>query len=161
MNALRIAVLLAATITSGLMAGLFYAYSVSVMPALRDADAAVFVEVMQRINVAILNGWFALGFAGTAVFGALAVILYAVAGDAGVLVSAVIGLVLYVAQLALTFRLHIPLNRALDAAGPPGRVTDPDAAREAFESRWVRWNHARTLLCTGALASLCCALLQA
>ena len=57
MNGVRIAVLLAATITNGWITGLFYAYSISVMPALRRADAAVFVEVMQRINTAILNGW--------------------------------------------------------------------------------------------------------
>jgi uncharacterized membrane protein len=42
--------LTAATLTTGLAAGLFYAYSISVMPALCGADAAVFVQVMQRIK---------------------------------------------------------------------------------------------------------------
>jgi uncharacterized membrane protein len=157
---MRIAILLAATITSGMMAGLFYAYSISVMPALRGADAAVFVEVLQRINIVITNGWFALCFGGTLVFGAIATVLYAVNGPAAVFVPALVGLILYAAQLALTFGLHIPLNNALDAAGPPGRTADPGSARLAFEQRWVRWNHVRTLLCTGSLAAFCWALTQ-
>jgi uncharacterized membrane protein len=66
-----------------------------------------------------------------------------------------------VAQFALTVGFNIPLNNALDAAGEPGRTADPAAARRAFETRWVRANHARTLLCTGSFGSLCWALLQA
>jgi uncharacterized membrane protein len=161
MNGLRIAVLLAATITGGWMAGLFYAYSISVMPALRGADDAVFVEVMQRINTAILNGRFALGFGGALIFSAAATVLYAISGPASVLVPVIIGLVLYAAQLAVTFGLNVPLNNVLDAAGPPGRTADPASVRAMFEAGWVRWNHARTLLCTGSFGSLCWALVQA
>jgi uncharacterized membrane protein len=158
---MRIAVLLAATITTGLMAGLFYAFSISVMPALRRAGDAVFVEVMQRINTAITNGWFAVGFGGALVFTAAATVLYAISGPAAVLVPVIVGLVLYLGQLALTFGLHIPLNTALEAAGPPGHAPGPVAARDAFETRWVRWNHARSVLCTGSFAALCWALVQA
>lgn len=158
---MRIGVLLAATITSGMMAGLFYAYSISVMPALHRADAAVLVEVMQRINTAITNGWFMLCFLGTLVFGAIATVLYAVDGPAAVFVPVLIGLILYAAQLALTFGLHIPLNNALDRAGPPGQTPDPAAVRAAFEPRWVPWNHVRTLLCTGSFAAFSWALTQA
>jgi uncharacterized membrane protein len=161
MNEVRIAVLLAATITGGWMAGLFYAYSVSVLPALAGAGDAVFVEVMQRINIAILNGRFALGFAGAMIFSGAATVLYAISGPAAVLVPVIIATVLYAAQLALTFGLHIPLNNGLDAAGPPGRAADPAAARAIFETRWVRGNHLRTLLCTGSFGSLCWALVQA
>ena len=161
MNGVRIAVLLAATITGGWMAGLFYAYSVSVMPALAGAPDAVFVEVMQRINTAILNGRFALGFGGAMIFSAAATVLYAVSGPAAVLVPVIIGTVLYAAQLALTFGLNVPLNNGLDAVGPPGTTADPAAARKVFETRWVRANHLRTLLCTGSFGSLCWALVQA
>jgi uncharacterized membrane protein len=161
MNGVRTAVLLAATITGGWMAGLFYAYSISVMPALRRADAAVFVEVMQRINTAIRNGWFALGFAGALIFSAAAAVLYGIAGPSAVFVPVLIGAVLYAAQTAVTFGLNIPLNNALDAVGPPGGTADPAGARAWFEDRWVRLNHVRTLLCTGSFGSLCWALVQA
>lgn len=43
------------------MAGLFYAFAVSVMPGLRTADDQTFIDAMQRINVP-LNG--ALAAAG-------------------------------------------------------------------------------------------------
>jgi uncharacterized membrane protein len=157
MDALRTAALLAATLSTAMMAGFFHAYSFSVLPALRGADAAVLVEVMQRINRAILNGWFLLLFVGAGLTGAAAVTLVAIGGDTAVLRPAAAGLVLYLAQLAVTARINIPLNNGLDAAG----ATDPVAAREAFEQPWVRWNHVRTALCTLAAASWCGALLQA
>jgi uncharacterized membrane protein len=161
MNAVRITVLLAATVTGGWTAGLFYAFSIAVMPALGRSGDAVFVETMQRMNVAILNGWFALGFGGAMALSAAATVLYAISGPAAVLIPVIVGTALYAAQLALTFGLHIPLNNGLDAAGPPGRTADPAAARKTFETRWVRWNHVRTLLCTGSFGSLCWALSQA
>jgi len=156
MDALRTAALVAATLTTAMMAGFFHAYSFSVLPGLRGAEAAVLVEVMQRINRAILNGWFFLLFVGAGLFGVVAEALVALDGDPAVIVPASAGLLLYLAQLAVTVKINIPLNNGLDAAGP----TDPVAAREAFEEPWVRWNHARTLLCTLAGASWCWALLQ-
>jgi uncharacterized membrane protein len=49
------ATLVAGTVTTGLMAGLFAAFSYAVMPGLARTDDATFVRSMQRINVAILN----------------------------------------------------------------------------------------------------------
>ena len=120
MNGVRIALLLAATITNGWMAGLFYSYSISVMPALRRADAAMFVEVMQRINTAIQNGWFALGFGGALLFSAAASILYAFSGPAAVLVPVIIGLVLYAAQLAVTVASGSPSRSRAMVRREPG-----------------------------------------
>lgn len=151
---MRLAALIAATITAGMMAGLFYTFSITVMPALRESGAGVFVEVMRRINRVILNGWFALCFGGTLVLTALAAVLYAISGPAAVLIPVVVGLVLYAAQLTITVSLNVPLNNALDVA------TEPEPARRAFEEKWVRWNHVRTLSCTGAFGSLCWALTQ-
>src|SRR5215210_6268399 len=48
----------AATLTTGLMAGLYYAFAISVMLGLSRTDDHTFVSVMQQINVAILNPWF-------------------------------------------------------------------------------------------------------
>ncbi|WP_305784771.1 anthrone oxygenase family protein [Symbioplanes lichenis] len=148
MEALRLAALLAATITTGLMAGLFYAYSISVMPALRHTGAATLVEVMQRINRAILNPWFVLAFAGALVTGLAAAVLTLLDGNPAVWTPAVAALLLYAAQLAITATVNIPLNNALDAAGPH----TPDETRAAFETRWVRWNTARTWLTTASFA---------
>src|SRR3954465_3311268 len=70
------ATLVAATITNGLMAGLFAAYSYAVMPGLGRTGDRTFVEAMQQTNAAILNGWFGLCFGGAVLFAAAAVLLH-------------------------------------------------------------------------------------
>ncbi|MFI6846336.1 DUF1772 domain-containing protein [Kitasatospora sp. NBC_00085] len=154
----RVIALVAATITTGLSAGLFYAYACSVMPGLRGTEDRTFIDVMQRINVAILNGWFLLGFVGALVTTAVAVALHLPADGHRILPAAVAALVFYAASLVVTRVINIPLNDALAAAGEPGRIADPAAVRGRFEARWVRWNVARALLCTAALGCLCWAL---
>jgi uncharacterized membrane protein len=154
----RAAALLAATVTMGLAAGLFYAFSIAVMPGLARVGDRAFVEAMQRINVAILNGWFALGFVGAPLFTALAAALSLGAGGRRALPWIAAALVLYGAALVITFRVNVPLNDALVAAGEPDRIADPAAVRGGFEASWVRWNAARTVASTAALACLAWAL---
>src|SRR4051812_41285218 len=55
-------VLGAATLTTGLMAGLFYAFDVSVMPGLSRTDDRTFVTAMRSINEAIENPLFAVTY---------------------------------------------------------------------------------------------------
>ena len=64
----------------------------------------------------------------------------------------VAGLVLYVAVLVITFRVNVPLNDGLAAAGSP--AADPAAARTAFEGTWVRWNVVRAVCSTAAFGCL-------
>lgn len=155
----RDAVLLAATVAVGLMAGLFFAFSVAVMPGLARSGDRTLVEAMQRINVAIQNGWFLLAFGGALPLSAAAVVLCLRDGGRVLLPWVVAAAALYLAVLVITFGVSIPLNNRLDAAGDPGRIADPAAVRAAFESAWVRWNLLRTLLCTAALGCLGRALL--
>jgi uncharacterized membrane protein len=160
MEVLQGLALVAATITTGLVAGLLFAYAVSVMPALRLVDDRTFVEVMQRINVAIINGWFLTCFVGALVFTVLAGLLHLGADSRSALPWIVAAFVLYVAALVITGRLNVPLNNALVAAGKPDRIADVAAVRERFEAPWVRWNIARTVAATGALGCLAWALAQ-
>ncbi|MFG2909019.1 DUF1772 domain-containing protein [Kitasatospora sp. NPDC048286] len=158
METARTLVLVAATVTCGLTAGLFYGYSCSVMPALARVDDRTFIEVMQRVNKAILNGWFALGFVGALLATAAAVALHLPSDGHDALPATVAALVLYVAVIGVTRSVNIPLNDELEAAGPVQRITDPAAVRSRFEARWVRFNVLRALLSTGALACLAWAL---
>ncbi len=63
---MNFAVTLFAALGCGLMAGLFFAFSVSVMRALARLPAAEGIVAMQAINVAILNPVFLMAFFGTA-----------------------------------------------------------------------------------------------
>ncbi|MFJ3928293.1 DUF1772 domain-containing protein [Streptomyces sp. NPDC090022] len=158
METARLASLIAATITMGLVSGLFYGFSVSVMPGLKRTDDRTVIEVMQKINVAILNGWFVLGYIGAFLFTALAVGLHVPEDGRDVLPPLIAALVLYVIAMGVTNKVNIPLNNVLEKAGPVARIADPAAVRRAFEGPWARANVWRTLLCTASLGCLAWAL---
>ncbi|MGH3730977.1 MAG: DUF1772 domain-containing protein [Micromonosporaceae bacterium] len=154
-NTLRVVALVAATLTTGLAAGLFAAFSYAVMPGLRRTDDRTMVGAMQQINTAILNGWFALCFGGAVLFTALAAVLHL---GYATLPWIVAGLVFYVATLVITFRINVPLNNALDAAGTPDEASDLAAVRRRFETPWIRWNWVRTATNLAAFGCLAWAL---
>jgi uncharacterized membrane protein len=140
------------------MAGLFAAFSYAIMPGLAHTGDRAFVESMQRINVAILNGWFGVCFGGALLFSVLAAVLHLGADRRSVLPWVVAGAVLYLLVLVVTFAVNVPLNDTLNAAGDPNRIADLHAVREHFEAAWVRWNVLRTIACTAAFGCLAWAL---
>jgi uncharacterized membrane protein len=142
-----------AAVLTGLFAGLFFAFSISVMPGLARAGDRAMIESMQGINVAILNPLFALVFVGAPVTVLAALVLHVVAGESGAAAWSAAGLVLLVAVYAVTFAVNVPRNNVLEQAGPVERIGDPAAVRGHFEGVWVRWNHLRTL---ASLAALVC-----
>ncbi|MEU9166071.1 DUF1772 domain-containing protein [Streptomyces sp. NPDC048424] len=158
METARLASLIAATVTTGLVSGLFYGFSVSVMPGLKRTDDRTVIEVMQRINVAILNGWFVLGYIGAFLFTALALALHVPSDGRDVLPPLIAALVCYIVSMGVTNKVNIPLNNMLDKAGPVARIADPAAVRRAFEGPWTRANVWRTLLCTASVGFLSWAL---
>jgi uncharacterized membrane protein len=159
MMLLRGAALVAATMTMGLMAGVFGVYANSIMPGLGRTDDRTFVGAFQSIDRAIINPLFLAVFFGALVFTGLAVVLHL--GEAGrpVLPWAVAAFVLYLAVVVVTLGVNVPLNDGIKAAGDPDRVADLAAVRDRFnEAGWVRWNVARTVASTAAFGCLAWAL---
>lgn len=146
-------VLVLATITSGLIAGLFFAFSCSVMLGLDGVEDGVFVDVMRRINRRIQNGLFGLVFMG-ALLSSAAVIVIDLTDADGANLRALVGAALFLASLVITFAVNIPLNNRLDAADQ----ADVAQARKAFERPWVLWNHVRMVVSTAGFVFLCLAL---
>ena len=151
--------LVAATMTTGLMAGVFGLYAHALMPGLHKTDDRTFVGAFQAIDRAIINPLFMLWFFGALAFaGASAALL---GGEGSVLPWVAGALVLYLAVVIITMAVHVPLNDAIKAAGDPDRITDLAAVRERFdEARWVAWNVVRAVLSTVALGCLAWALVQ-
>ncbi|MGW1997482.1 anthrone oxygenase family protein [Embleya sp. NPDC001921] len=145
MSPWRTGILVAATITSGLTAGLFVAFSYSVMPALRRSDDRTFIEVMQNVNEVILNPVFTSCFVGGLAFAIAATATHWRTTDKALRAWIVAGLAFYLAMLAITAGFHVPLNHDLAAAGAPDRITDPAAVRDTFENEWVAANILRAL----------------
>jgi uncharacterized membrane protein len=137
---------------SGLMAGVFFAFSTAVMPGLRRLRPSAGAEAMQHVNVVIQNPLFLLVFMGTGLICLLVAIGALVSGAAGA-VWLVIGALLYVVgSVGLTMGVNVPMNNRLDAANP---ITDTGAAIWAdYLTRWTAWNHVRALACTAATAAL-------
>jgi uncharacterized membrane protein len=142
--------LLAAALLAGLQAGTYFTWATGVMPGLARVDDRTFVSSVQQMNVAIVNPVFMATFIGTPLLAALAIW----AGGPAARPWTIAATVLALATVAITIAGNVPLNDTLAAAGPVDKIKDLAAVRDAFETRWVRLNVARTLTSAGALASL-------
>lgn len=155
MDVIRVATLVLATVSTGIVAGLFYGFSISVLVTMRGVDDRSYVDLNQRINRDIQNGRFFLVFLGSVLVNAVAVVLLLGGGRDSVLLPAVIGLVLYLVAFFVTVAGNLPLVYQLAAAG---RATDPAVARRRYERPWTRLHTIRTVFHFGAFGSLCWAL---
>jgi uncharacterized membrane protein len=150
--------LVAATITVGLMAGVFGLYA-HIMPGLGRTDDRTFVGAFQSVDRAVINPLFLATFVGALVFTLLATILRL--GDDGrsALPWLAAALLLYLAVFVITLGVNVPLNDGIKAAGDTDRIADLGAVRERFnEARWIRWNIVRAVASTTALGCLAWAL---
>ena len=75
-DVVREVALIAATLTTGLMAGVFGLYSNAIMPGLRRTDDRTFVAAFQSIDRAIINPAFMATFLGALVLTALTALLH-------------------------------------------------------------------------------------
>jgi uncharacterized membrane protein len=138
---------------SGLVAGVFFAFSTFVMKALGRLPPAQGIAAMQAINVAVINPWFLGVFLGTAAACALVALegLLMLEEPAGSYLLAG-GLLYLIGTFLVTMAFNVPRNNRLAAL-------DPAAAGSAehwssYLSSWTRWNHVRTIAALSAAALL-------
>lgn len=160
LDTLRVAVLIASTITMGLTAGVFTLYAHTVMPGLGRTDDRTFIGAFQSMDKAIINPWFmAGGFFGALLFTALAVALHLGEDWRSILPWVGAALALYFVAFVITIGVNVPLNDALKAAGNPDRISDLAGVRERFnEAKWTSWHLVRTFTTVGAFGCLTWAL---
>jgi uncharacterized membrane protein len=146
-------VLLGATITTGLTAGVFALYAHTIMPGLKTVDDRTFVVAFQAVDRAIINPWFMLGgFFGSLVLTGAAVLTNLGRPSAPWIAVA---LLLTLGDVVITVAVHVPLNNAIKAAGVPERSQDLARVRSRFhEAGWATWNRVRAVAATAAFASL-------
>ncbi|OKK14720.1 hypothetical protein AMK16_29635 [Streptomyces sp. CB00455] len=151
--------LLVATVLVGLMAGLFFAFDVSVMPGLAAGDERTYVAAMQSFNKAIDgNGIFGMAFVLALLTSAASAIVEFRKGRRSVAIWVGVAAVAYFVVLMITFSVNIPLNNELADAGDAAKLTDFSIV-DKFKGTWVSTNIIRTLLCTAALTALSRALI--
>ena len=152
--------LFGAVILSGLSAGFFYAWSVSVIPGTAKVTDQTYLETMQSINRAILNPAFFLIF-----FGSLLVLIVACIYEFQTS-KLVFGLMLgaagtyFLGTFGITAMGNVPLNNELDVLKLAQMSGEQIAGfREYYESRWNKLHQIRTVFSVIAFLAATLALL--
>lgn len=157
MSGVPYVVTLATALGCGLVAGVFFAFSSFVMPALKRLPPARGLAAMQSINVLAVTPAFMTALFGTALACiGLAVWAALSSGDrpAALLIG---GAALYViGTIIVTIVFNVPLNNRIE----PLDAEAPDSAPvwEEYLAKWTAWNHLRTVAALAAAAVLTIAL---
>jgi uncharacterized membrane protein len=142
---------------SGIIAGLFFAFSTFVMTALARLPAEQGISAMQSINTTILNPLFSLVFMGTTLLCLiLGIVSFLKLGtDSATYMLA--GCILYFFGVILvTIVFNVPLNNSLEAVVPGS--SEGALLWTHYLKSWMPWNHVRTIASLAALASFIIAL---
>lgn len=142
--------LIAATISAGLIAGLYYGFACAVMPGLRQVDDQTFVATFRSINRAIINGWFLVAFIGSPLLIVAFFISAVIVGGPQPWIPMTTAAALTILSSAITGGINVPLNNAVEKSA----VQDAGIVRSRFENRWRRANMARTAASTAAFGAL-------
>ncbi len=138
-------------IGTGLMAGVYFAFSTFVMTALGSVPQAAGIAAMQSIDRVIYQSLFMPLFLGTTLASVLLVVLallrWAEAGS-GLMVAA--GVVYVVGMFACTMFFNVPLNTSLASVEPSSAESAAVWARYLRE--WTLWNHVRTVASAASAA---------
>ena len=140
-------IIVAATLSTSLAAGLFYAYSCSVNPGLGRLADADYLKAMQSINRAILNPVFFATFLGTVILLPLATWLsYEPQPSKQFWYFLAAALLYIVGVFGVTIAGNVPLNDALDKINIPASTAEQlSQHRQAFEARWSMFHTIRTV----------------
>jgi uncharacterized membrane protein len=138
------ALTLATAIGAGLVAGFFFAFSITVMKALGALPPEQGIAGMQSINVVVINPWFFAAFFGVAF---LSLVMVGAAlfrwSDPRAAYWLIGGLLYIVGTIVVTMVFNVPRNNVLARVA----ADSADGARywADYLSTWTAWNHVRTV----------------
>jgi uncharacterized membrane protein len=148
-----------AVLSSGLMGGVYFAFSGFIMPAFKEIDSAHAIAAMNSINEIILRSLFMPLFFGSSFISVLLIVL-AVShwGETGSVLMLIAGAVYFVGMFMCTAFFNVPLNNTLAKTKPYS--ADAQLMWSHFLKSWTNWNHLRSfsslltcVLCTWVLSS--------
>lgn len=150
-------VLILAVILTGLSAGLFYAWTVSVIPGTKKISDGSYLETMQVINRAIINPGFYLIF-----FGSLLLLVLSTIQQYHAAVNQSFWLLLlamsayFLGGFGVTILGNVPLNEMLDQVDLNNLDKNQlSLTRQGYEHKWNLFHYVRTIFSTLAfIASL-------
>ena len=145
----RTVLILASAFSSAMVAGIFYAFSSFVMPALARIQNSEGIHAMNSINVTVITPSFMLFFMGSAVLGIVlgGWSLFSISQlDSQLVLLA--SLLYVVGCFGVTMVLNVPLNNQLAATSP----TDGHVFWQTYLKTWTLCNSVRTA--SSALAAI-------
>ncbi len=131
-----------AIVSAGMIAGIYFIFSNTVMPTLASMETTTAANTMKLINRIILNPLFFSLFMGSAL-ASLAIVVQTFIGVGHQ--SSYIGggaALLLIASFILTLLFNVPLNNLLDASDIHSIAADETWSH--YLDNWVFWNHVRT-----------------
>jgi uncharacterized membrane protein len=145
-----------ATLTTGLIAGFFYAYASSVTLGHALLPDEQYIQAMQAINATVRNGVFAFSFFGAVVSLLLTLAVHAPRPRSRRFVLVALAAVFYIGgAFMVTFLINVPMNEELArvSVGELGPAA-LERVREGYEGPWNFWNGVRTVFSTLAFLAL-------
>ena len=136
--------LILAGLGSGMMAGLFVAFSTFMMKALGSLELSEGMKAMQAINRFIIRPSFLVTFLGTGLLLILA--CYFAGNNHPSFWYLIAATSFYVATcLVSTMAFNVPLNNQLEALS----ADEPEGLSfwKHYLARWTLWNHVRSIAC--------------
>ncbi len=146
-------------LTTALVGGVFFIFSVTIMRSLGRISAPAGIAAMQEINIVIVQSLFLTAFFGAAltslILGGYALAnwqspasLWLIAGSLAYLVGCI----------GPTMVCNVPLNNELAAVAPAS--TEAQVVWTRYLADWTMWNHIRTIACVAAALCFIMALLN-
>lgn len=134
----------AAALSSGLMAGVYLAFSGFIMRAFNCLSAAQAISAMNVINTSIVRSVFMPLFFGSTVISVCLVVLAIIYwGEKGAGLMFVAGVVYFIGMFMCTVLCNVPLNNFLATLN-----VDTDNLQQAWSqylTTWTSWNHLRVI----------------
>jgi len=140
-------------VLTGLMAGIYFAFSVFIMKSLADLPALQAAQAMNKINDVIVNTLFLPVFFGSTLWYA-GLVVWSFADWQGTRSLLVIAAALFylIGMFVVTAFGNVPLNNQLKLS----EASDAHLVHcwDNYLHRWTRLNHVRTLSCMASVALL-------
>lgn len=140
--------ILSSTLLCSLVAGFLFAFTVVVMPGIRNLDALDFLQAFKAMDRIIQNNqpWFILVWLGSIISLILTTGLSLATLQSLDRVLLVSACVIYLFGVLLpTAAINVPLNNRLQAQELTSvDDTELHSIRSTFESPWIKWNTIRT-----------------
>jgi len=133
-----------AALGSGLMAGVYFAFSVFIMKAFGKIETAQSIAAMKSINETILSSLFMPVFFGSSIVSVLLIIVaFAQWGEAGSGLTFIAGATYFVGMFMCTVVFNVPLNNLLARLNKDS--ANAQKAWSHYLKTWTKWNHLRTV----------------